>query len=274
MRRRLPRYSRLGLFLRGGVVLYLAALIVVPLSALVYAGLQDGPLGVWRAVAAPDARDAILLSLWTALLATVINVIAGTATAWVLVRIDFPGRRFVSALVDLPFAIPTLVAGVMLVLLFAPSRPLGAELSGRGIEVLFATPAIVLALLFITLPFVVRAVEPVLRELDPAEEEAAQTLGARPWKALRRVVLPALAPAITSGGLQGFSRCLAEFGSIVVVSGNIPYRTLAIPVHIFGQVESGEPQSAAAVSVALLVLSLTLSFTARALQRRSGAAHA
>lgn len=268
------RHSSLGLALRALVVAYLAVLIIVPFAALVFTGLEGGLAGVWRAISAPAARDALFLSLWTALIATLVNVVAGTATAWALVRVDFRGRRFVSALVDLPFAVPTLVAGVMIVLLFAPSGRLGAALGARGIEILFATPAIVLALLFITLPFVVRAVEPVLRELDPAEEEAALTLGATPWKTLRRVVLPALTPAITSGALQGFSRCLAEFGSIVVVSGNIPFRTLAVPVYIFGQVESGETQSAAAVSIALLALSLALSFGARSLQRRMGIGHA
>jgi sulfate transport system permease protein len=198
-------------------------------------------------------------------------VCTGTATAWVLVRYRFPGRRFLSALVDLPFAVPTLVTGVTLVLLFAPARPMGAWLGSRGIDVLFAPPAIVLALLFITVPFIVRAVEPVLRELDPAEEEAAFTLGARPVTVLRRVILPALTPAISSGALQSFSRCLAEFGSIVVVSGNIPHRTLAAPVYVFGEVESGRPEVAAAASVVLLALSLALSFGARAMHRRSGA---
>ncbi|MFN8573283.1 MAG: ABC transporter permease subunit [Gemmatimonadaceae bacterium] len=257
--------------MRGAVVGYLAFLVILPLLALVQAGLGDGPGVVWKAVSAPLARHAIGLSLWTAALATLINAVAGTATAWVLVRFDFPGRRLLSALIDLPFAIPTLVTGVTLVLLFAPTRPLGAWLGGHGWTVLYAPTAIVLALTFVTVPFVVRAVEPVLRELDPAEEEAAYTLGARPFVVWRRVVLPKIAPAVTAGGLQAFSRCLAEFGSIVVVAGNIPFRTLTGPVYVFGEVESGRPDVAAAVSVALLALALSLSYTARALHRRSTA---
>ena len=263
------------LVVQGGVLAYIVVLVALPLAVLFATGLSHGPLAVWSAVSAPVARDAIGLSLWTAALATALNMIAGTATAWVLVRYRFPGKQLLSAIIDLPFAVPTLVAGVMLVVLLGPTRPLGAWFEQHEIGVLFASPAIVLALLFITVPFVVRAVEPVLRELDPAEEEAAFTLGARTPTVLRRVVFPALAPAMTSGALQSFSRCLAEFGSIVVVAGNIPHRTLTAPVYLFGEVEAGRPEVAAAVSVVLLLLSLSLSYAARALRRMTApkAAH-
>jgi sulfate transport system permease protein len=155
----------------------------------------------------------------------------------------------------------------MLVLLFGPQRLVGSWLVAHDVQVLYARPAIVLALLFITVPFVVRAVEPVLREIDPAEEEAALTLGARPHTTFVRVVLPALLPSIGYGTLQSFARSLAEFGSIVVVAGNIPFRTLTAPVYIFGEVESGAPDIAAAVSLVLLLIALVLSALTRLLGR-------
>lgn len=266
------RVSGAALTMRVAVIAYVGLLVILPLAALLRAGLADGPLMVWHAVSTSIARDAILLSLWTAALATVVNVVAGTTIAWVLVRFLFPGKQLLSALVDMPFAVPTLVTGVTIVLLFGPTKAWGEWFTAHGIAILYAPPAIVLALLFITMPFVVRAVEPVLRELDTTEEEAAYTLGAKPMTVLRRVVLPALAPAITSGALQGFSRCLAEFGSIVIVAGNIPHRTLTGPVYVFGEVESGRPEVAAAASVALLLLSLVLSYAARVLRRMSGVA--
>jgi sulfate transport system permease protein len=257
----------LGLVMRSGVFVYVGILVVLPLAALASSGLSDGLAGVWRAISSPVARDALALTLWTGALTAVINAVVGTATAWALVRFRFPGRGLLSALVDLPFAVPTLVTGVMIVLLLGPTRPLGQWLGARGIDVLFATPAILLALLFITVPFVVRAVEPVLAELDQAEEEAAHTLGASDWTVVRRVILPALAPAIGVGTLQTFARAIAEFGSTVVVSGNIPRRTLTGAVYVFGEVEGGRPEVAAAFSLVLLALSFALSLGARALRQ-------
>ncbi|HYN78184.1 MAG TPA: sulfate ABC transporter permease subunit, partial [Lamprocystis sp. (in: g-proteobacteria)] len=208
--------------LRSGVMIYVGALVVLPLAALVQHGLADGLLGLWRAASTPVAVAATWLTLWTAALMAVINAVMGTLTAWALVRYEFPGRGVLSALVDLPFAIPTLVTGVMLVILLGPQSPLGGWLAAHGLQVAFAPPAIVLALLFITVPFVVRAVEPVLLEQDPAEEEAAYTLGAGAFTVFRRILLPPIAPAILSGTIRSYARALGEFGSIVVVSGNIP----------------------------------------------------
>ncbi len=256
--------------MRGGVLLYVALLVALPLIALASAGLSNGIAGVWHALSSPVAADALLLTLWTGALTAAINAVAGTATAWVLVRFRFPGRGLLQALVDLPFAVPTLVTGVMLVLLLGPTRPAGRWFAAHGIEVLFAPPAIIFALLFITVPFVVRAVEPVLAELDPAEEEAARTLGASDAVVVRRVILPALAPAIGVGALQSFARALAEFGSIVVVSGNIPHKSLTGAIYIFGEVEAGRPDIAAAVSLVLLALSFGLSLGARALHHAIG----
>lgn len=251
---------------RGAVLSYLGLLVILPLLALVVTGLTPGPAALWQAISAPAARHALFLSLWTAALVATINAVAGTATAWVLVRYRFPGRRALSALVDLPFAIPTLVAGLLIVLLFGPNTPAGGWLAARSIPVLFAPPAIVLALLLITVPFVVRAVEPVLVELDPAEEEAATLLGASPLVAFLRVILPAIAPAIGCGMLQSFARSLAEFGSIVIVSGNIPHSTMTMSVLVFGEVEAGRPAVAAAVSILLLSMAFALSLATRRLR--------
>lgn len=251
---------------RGAVLAYLGALVILPLTALVVTGLRPGPAAVWQAISSPAARHALVLTLWTAALVAAINAVAGTATAWVLVRYRFPGRRALSALVDLPFAIPTLVAGLLIVLLFGPNTSAGGWLAARGVPVLFAPPAIVLALLFITVPFVVRAVEPILLELDPAEEEAATLLGASPVVTFLRVILPGIAPAIGCGMLQSFSRSLAEFGSIVIVSGNIPHSTMTMSVLVFGEVEAGRPAVAAAVSVLLLSMAFALSLATRRLR--------
>jgi sulfate transport system permease protein len=197
----------------------------------------------------------------------IFNAVMGTFTAWLLVRHDFYGRRFLSALVDLPLAIPTLVAGMMIVVLLGPQSYIGGAFARHGIDVVFATPGIIVALLFINLPMVVRAVEPVMRELDPAEEEAAHTLGASDISIYFRVLLPPLLPAIATGTLQSFARALAEFGSIVIVSGNIPLRTLTSPVYIYGEVESGAPDTAAAVSLVLLAFAACLLVAVRWLER-------
>jgi sulfate/thiosulfate transport system permease protein len=216
---------------------------------------------------APASRAALWLTLWTAALMALVNAVMGTFTAWLLVRHTFWGRRFLSSLVDLPMAIPTLVTGMMIVVLLGPQSPLGGFFARRGLDIVFATPGIILALLFINLPMVVRAVEPVMRELDGAEEEAARTLGAGDIRIFFQILLPPLLPAIATGTLQSFARALAEFGSIVVVSGNIPLRTLTSPVYVFGEVESGEVQTAAAVSLVLLALAAALLLGVRGLER-------
>lgn len=258
------RYNRSALTLRYIVLLYVSALILLPLAAVVREGFAEGLGGIWTVLSAPAARDAIVLSLWTAAAVAVLNAIAGTATAWVLQRYPIPGKQMLSMLVDIPFAIPTLVTGVMLVLLFGPTRSVGRWFEGHGIQVLFAPPAIVLALAFITVPFVVRSVEPVLAALDTNEEEAAATLGASSTRTFWKVIVPALAPAIASGTLQSFARALAEFGSIVVVSGNIPHRTLTGAVYVFSEVESGRPHAAAAASLLLLAAAVVATVGARA----------
>lgn len=259
--------------LRAGVLGYILLLVAVPLVTLVAFGFSDGAAAFLRSVNAPIARSALWLTLWTALLVGVLNIIFGTATAWVLARYRFPGRSLLSALVDLPLAVPTLVAGVMLAILYGPTSLIGSAVGVLGIELVFAPPGIILALLFVTLPFVVRAVEPVLAELDPAEEEAAIVLGAGPLRTFRTVFLPALLPPALSAGIRSTGRAMGEFGSIVVIAGNIPFETLTAPVFIFGEIESGAAHAAAAVSVVLLAIALALHGLAQWLERRIGARH-
>jgi sulfate/thiosulfate transport system permease protein len=256
---------------RAGVLSYVTLLITLPLFALVVSGFADGLDAFLERVTKPVAVEALWLTLWTAVLVAAINVILGTATAWVLVRHRLPGRTIVSALVDLPLAIPTLVTGIMIAVLYGPSSLLGERFDAMGVEIVFAKPGIVLALLFVTLPFVIRAIEPLLAEIDPAEEEAAIVLGAGPVKTFRTVFLPALLPAAVSGGIRSLGRAVGEFGSIVVVAGNIPFETLTAPIYVFGEIESGAPRAAAAVSVVLLGFALALHGAAHVLERRTGA---
>jgi sulfate transport system permease protein len=191
--------------------------------------------------------------------------VAGTLIAWVLVRDSFRGKPFVNALIDLPFALPTIVAGLTLLALYGPNGPL-------GINVAYTRAAVILALLFVTLPFVVRAVQPVLIELDREMEEAAASLGAGGLAIFRRIVLPNLMPAILAGGALAFARAVGEFGSVVLISGNIPFDTEVASVHIFGRLESDDTNGAAAVSVVLLVLSLVVLLVIDAV-RRWGSRH-
>lgn len=269
-----PLASPLDSVLRSGVFIYLGFLVILPISVLVHRGLQGGLVGIYHAIASPEAAAALKLTLVTAGATALLNGVLGTGAAWILVRYRFRGRTFLSTLIDLPLAIPTLVTGIMLVLLFGPASPIGGFLSDAGMPIVFRTPAIVLALAFVSFPYAVRTVEPVLMELDPAEEEAAWTMGASSKLTFFKVVLPALLPAMISGALQCFARALAEFGSIIVVSGNIPFSTLTAPVFIFGEVESGRSDLAAAISIVLLATALIMTAGARASERFVRSAHA
>ena len=251
--------GRLGRWgLRGVAVVYLAGLIILPLAAVISKGFGGGTAALSSALSSPGALAAIRLTVLTSLAAAIINAVFGTLLAYVLVRYRFPGRTLLSAIVDLPFAIPTLVTGVMLVALYGPASPIGAALKDSGINVIHAAPGILMALLFITLPFVVRAVQPVLSELDEAQEEASYVLGATSWTTFRRVVLPALRPAIAAGALLSFARALGEFGSVVIVSGNLVNKTLTAPVFIFQLTGQFKPEEAAAVSTLLFAASFAL----------------
>jgi sulfate/thiosulfate transport system permease protein len=259
LRARVLSSGRVGRWsLRGVALLYLGLLVVLPLSAVVAKGFAHGFSDLASALSQFGAWEAIRLTLIAAAITAVINAVFGTLLAYVLVRIPFRGRGALATIVDLPFAVPTLVAGVMLVALYGPTTPIGGWLADHGIHVIFAQLGILLALLFITLPLVVRTVQPVLLELDPAEEEAARVLGAGRWTTFRRVMLPALRPAIVAGALLAFARALGEFGAVVIVSGNIPGRTLTAPVYIFSLVNQFRYPEAAAVSALLFGISFVL----------------
>ena len=260
------------LALRGAAILYLGLIVVLPVLAVIQEGFAEGLTSLREALAIPYAWDAIRLTLISSTIAAVINAVMGTALAYVLVRFRFPGRRVLSSLVDLPLAIPTLVTGLMLVSLYGPNGVIGEWLGERGIQVVFTKFAVLLALLVVTLPLVVRQVMPVLQELDPAEEEAASTLGANAWTSFRRVVLPAIRPAVVGGTLLTFARCLGEFGSVVLISGNLPGKTLTAPVFIFQLANQFRPAEAAAVAALLFALAFVLVLvTARLTRRREDA---
>jgi sulfate/thiosulfate transport system permease protein len=260
--------------LRVAAIGYIALMIVVPLSAVLANGFAEGLAVFWADITAPIAVEALKLTLFVAILMTAVNAVMGTLTAYVLVRYEFPGRALLNAIVDLPFAIPTLVTGVMLVVLYGPQRLLGAWLAAQGIKVIFATPGIVLALLFVTYPFVVRTVQPLLMGAELKQEEASLTLGATKWQTFRYVLLPTIAPAVITGSILSFARSLGEFGSIVIVAGNIPNLTLTAPVYIFGQIESQNQRGASAVSTLLLALSFSLLLAIDWLQSRRNKRHA
>lgn len=262
-----------GLLLRGATLSYLALMVVLPLAALGVQAAEPGPSAFAEALLDPFAWHSLKLTFATALAMVLISAVMGTATAWVLVRYDFPGKRLVDALIDLPFAVPTVVTGVMLVVLYGPSSVVGTILGRFGWAVVYQKPGIVLALLFVTYPFVVRSVQPVLLELDRAEEEAAATLGAGAWTTFRRVTLPALWPAIVSGSALSFSRALGEFGSVVLVAGNRPLETRTAPLYIFGEIEGGNRHGALVVSAVLLASSLTILIALNRLQSREGGGH-
>ena len=230
---------------------YLSIVVLLPLAALFWASRADGLDEFWKQATQPEAVAALKLTLGLSAICALVNALFGTAIAWVLVRDRFPGRGLVDAVIDLPFALPTIVAGLTLLALYGPGGPFGIDVAFTRIGTLFA-------LLFVTLPFVVRAVQPVLLELDEEMEEAAASLGARPFAVFRRIVFPNLLPAILSGVALAFARAIGEFGAVVLISGNLPFKTEVSSVYIFQQVESDNGVGAAAVSVLLLLISLAV----------------
>ncbi|MEA2704027.1 MAG: sulfate/thiosulfate transport system permease protein [Actinomycetota bacterium] len=244
----------------GVVTMWLSLLVLVPLAAVVLKAFDGGWAGFWDAVTTPEAWSAIRLTVGASFLVAMLNVVFGVLIAWVLVRDEFPGKRIVDALIDLPFALPTIVAGLVLLSLYGVNSPLGLDLA-------YTRAGVVVALLFVTLPFVVRTVQPVLMELDKDMEEAAASLGAGNITVFRRVVLPNLLPAISAGATLAFARAISEFGSTVLISGNLPFKTQVAAVHIFGQVETDNTQGAAAVATFLLIVALVVLVGLDVLQR-------
>ena len=235
----------------GLATVYLSVVVLLPLAALAFHAAGGGWSAFLDAVTAEQGLAALKLTLAVAAVVALINAVMGTATAWVLVRDRFRGQSVLNALIDLPFALPTIVAGLTLLTLYGPQSPL-------GIDVAFTRIAVGLSLLFVTLPFVVRTVQPVLLELDREMEEAAASLGAGPATTFRRIVFPNLLPAILSGVALAFARAIGEFGAIVLISGNLPFRTEVASVYVFGRIEGGDSEGAAAVSIVLLVITLAV----------------
>jgi sulfate transport system permease protein len=226
-------------------------IVALPIAALVWASRAQGLSQFWYWISQPEAVAALKLTLVTAGLVAVTNAVFGTMIAWVLVRDYFPGKDAVNALIDLPFALPTIVAGLVVLALYGPHSPVGVHLA-------FTRTAIFLVLLFVTLPFVVRTVQPVLHELDTQMEEAARSLGAREPTVFGRIVLPNILPGILSGVAMAFARAVGEIGSIVIISGNLPYRTEMASVYVLNQSQTGNMTGAAAVAMLLLAISFVL----------------
>jgi sulfate transport system permease protein len=244
----------------GLVTTYLSVIVLIPLAAVVWQSQANGLGGFWRAITTPEAASTLKLTIGASLLVSVINMLTGTLIAWILVRDRLPGRAVFDALIDLPFALPTIVAGLALLTVYGPDSPLGLDLA-------YTRAAVVLALLFVTLPFVVRTVQPVLLELDTEMEEAAASLGAKPATIFFRIILPNIAPAMAAGTALAFARAVSEFGSTVLISGNLPFKTQVASVHIFNQLESDNITGAAAVSTVLLIVSLAMLVSLDLLQR-------
>ena len=269
-RRILPGF---GLSL-GFAATYLGLVVLLPLVALIVKAAEATPSEFFAAAFSERALASYRVSFGASLAAAAFNALFGPLLAWVLVRYRFPGREAIDALVDLPFALPTAVAGITLTALLASTGLVGAQLAKLGIEVAYTKLGIAVALAFIGLPFVVRTVQPVLADLDKEWEEAAATLGAGRWRTFRSVLLPALWPAIATGFAMAFARGIGEYGSVVFISGNMPYETEIAPLLIVTQLEQYDYVGATAIAVVMLSASFALLLAMNALQRRLGAAKA
>ncbi len=264
-RRVLPGF---GLAL-GFTLLYFGLVVLIPLAALVVRSAQVPAAEFLRTVTAPRALAAFRLSFGAAFAAAAINVVFGAIVAWVLVRYRFPLKRVVDALVDLPFALPTAVAGIALTSLYAPTGWLGRPLAALGVPVAYTPLGVVVALTFVGLPFVVRTVQPVLEDLDAELEEAAASLGARRWQTIRRVLLPEVLPALATGFALALARALGEYGSVIFIAGNMPLRTEIVPLLIVIKLEQFDVDGAAALALVMLAASFLLLLAINLLQRWS-----
>ena len=253
-RRALP-----GLPLTLGITLtYLSLLVLIPLAGLFFRASGLGLVGVWNVLTSHRVLHALQLSFGGALAAAALNAVFGTLVAWTLVRYDFPGRRLLHSMIDLPFALPTAVAGIALTALYAPNGWLGAPLAKLGINVAYTPLGVVLAMTFISLPFAVRTVEPVLADFDKQYEEAAATLGASRWQTVTRVIFPAMLPALLTGTALAFARAVGEYGSIIFIAGNLPNISEIAPLLIMIRLEEFDYAGATAIAAAMLVLSFAI----------------
>ena len=253
----------------GITLLYVALIILIPVIALVLKGAEIGPARFWAIVTAPRTLAALRVTVTAAFVATLFNALYGLLMAWVLTRYDFPGKRILDALMDVPFALPTAVAGISLTALYSANGWFGGPLSGLGIELVYTLGGVILAMTFTSVPFVVRAIQPVLEDLDPALEQAAMTLGARPFQIFRRVVLPAIWPAWLSGATIAFARSLGEFGAVVFIAGNLPFKTEIAALLAYIRLEEYDYQGAAAIALVLLLFALILLAASNWLQFRA-----
>ncbi len=250
----------------GISVLALSVIVLLPFAAMVFTAADIGIAGFFHTISEPRVKAAIELTLTMALLATLTNVVFGTLIAWVLVRYDFVGKSLLNALVDLPFALPTAVMGISLATLYAPNGLTGQFFTPLGIKIAFTPIGIWLALIVVSLPFIVRAVQPVLAELSTEYEEAAAVLGAGRLKTFLKVILPELYPALLMGSGMMFARATGEYGSVIFIAGNLPMKSEILPLIIIGKLESFDVQGAAAVALFMLMISFVILFTINALQ--------
>ena len=250
----------------GTTLLYLTFIVLIPVIALILKGAEIGPDRFWRIISSPRAVAAFQITLTAALIATVFNAIYGLLMAWVLVRYEFRGKRILDALMDVPFALPTAVAGLALTALFSANGWFGPVLEAMGFQVVYTIWGIALAMAFTSVPFVVRTVQPVLEDMDPALEQAALTLGARPWAIFTRVVFPAILPAWLAGCTTAFARSLGEFGAIVFIAGNLPFRTEIAALLAYIRLEEFDYNGAAAIALVLLGFALVLLVVSNLLQ--------
>jgi sulfate transport system permease protein len=242
----------------GFSLAYLTLIILIPLSGLIWRSAALGWADFWAIVVDRRTINALEISFGTAFIAAVVNVVFGTIVAWVLVRYRFPGRRIVDAMVDLPFALPTAVAGIALTTLYAPNGWIGKLLTPLGIKVAYTPLGIVIALIFIGLPFVVRTVQPIMEEIDKEVEEAAATLGASRFQIITRILFPGLAPAITTGFSLAFARGVGEYGSVIFIAGNLPYKSEIAPLLIVIRLEEYNYPAATAIAAIMLFLSFLM----------------
>lgn len=258
----------------GFTLAYVSLIVLIPLSAVFIKSLGIGWDGLWEILTSERILKSLQLSFSAALIAALVNVVFGLLLAWCLVRYNFPGKRIVDALVDLPFALPTAVAGIALTSLYAPTGWIGQYLSPLGIEVAYTPIGITLALIFIGLPFVVRTVQPVLSDIETELEEAASALGANRWQTITKIILPILFPALLTGFALAFARGVGEYGSVIFIAGNQPYKTEIAPLMIISRLEEYDYAGATTIAVVMLVLSFGILFLINLVQawasRRTG----
>jgi sulfate/thiosulfate transport system permease protein len=246
---------------------YLVVMLIIPMSALITKSMSVGPAEFWRIATSPVALSAYDVTFVTALVAALINGVMGTLIAWVLVRYSFPGRKVIDAAVDLPFALPTAVAGLVLATVYNDKGWMGQLLAPFGIKVAFTRLGVLVAMIFISLPFIVRTLQPVLQEMEREVEEAAWSLGADPVQTFRRVLLPPLIPPMLTGIALGFSRAVGEYGSVVIISSSIPFKDLIAPVLIFQRLEQYDYAGATVIGTVLLLISLLMLIVINGLQQ-------